>query len=515
MSKTVSQNSTLEQWIKRLDNTRLPVYKAQRERALQTLQSPTKSLRDIAQIISQAPTIALIIMREANRGNSSLAEPVQSVENALSRLGLQRCGALLKSLKDDQETDIPVALRQVWLIGQHLNVQAIGLFGTRMARLWQEIHWGSLLFLSPVWPLLTRHPELFYEWERRVLGNNEPVSIVEQELIGLPLITLCLGLAEHWKLPNWIIEGYRLLNDNPERLVQALYIARQSEQPLLQQKLLDEQPELNIWLNRPTNTLVFTCGLVMAAHNSWGSEQCLRWQRLISLYLKHDLASVQQFTHQLAVKHAQQQHYPDLWQPAQALLWPWHTQRLRQSAAQLAAQSQSSPASPDNEHLALWRSHCTELARSPSAFSNPVQLTHRISLALQACDMQRICIMMLDKKAGYAQISNLHGIQADQLPRVFALTPSPVSKHFLGKSTHLVLNERNATRFLPHLPEELVAVFGKKNWALASISNGHRVVMLVAADQTTKALSPTTVQSFKKTLEYIERALILFSSRKR
>lgn len=114
----------------------------QRERALQALQSPSKSLSDIAQVISQAPTIALIIMREANHASGSLAEPVQTLDNAMSRLDLQRCGELLKSLKDDQESDIPIALRQVWLIGQHLNIQALGLFGTRMARLWQK-HIGA------------------------------------------------------------------------------------------------------------------------------------------------------------------------------------------------------------------------------------------------------------------------------------------------------------------------------------------------------------------------------------
>ncbi len=69
-------------------------------------------------------------------------------------------------------------------------------------------------------------------------------------------------MAEHWKLPDWIIDTYRRLNDNPEQLVQALHIAGHTEQPLLQQQRLDEQPVLNNWLNRPANTLVFTCGLV-------------------------------------------------------------------------------------------------------------------------------------------------------------------------------------------------------------------------------------------------------------
>ena len=153
-------HNILEQWISRLYNTRLPVYTAQRQLALSSLQNPSKTLGDIAQDMSQAPTIAFIIMREANRKSSSLAEPVQNLQSALSRLGMQRCGALLDSLVEDQEANIPLALRQIWLIGEHLNVQAIGLFGNRMARLRPEIHISSLLFLAPMWPLAARYPEI-------------------------------------------------------------------------------------------------------------------------------------------------------------------------------------------------------------------------------------------------------------------------------------------------------------------------------------------------------------------
>lgn len=506
MAFIVPQNEILIQWIKKLDNTRLPVYKAHRELALQALKNPSNSLREIAKIISRAPTIAFILMREANRSRSSLAEPVQTLENALSRLGLQRCSTLLNSLQDSDISEIPQALRQVWLIGQHLNIQAVGLFSTRMARLWQEIHWGSLLFLSPAWPLLTRHPEFFAQWEQRVLGNNEPAEQVERELLGMPLTALCLGLAEHWQLPRWVIEGYRLLSENPQQLVRALHIARQTEQPLLQQQKLDQQPLLNNWLNRPANTLVFTCGLVIAAHNSWGNEQCLRWQRLISLYLKQDLASVQQTTHQLAVNHARLQKHHDLWQPAQALLWPWATQRLKQPTVQ-----DSAPA-PSTADLALWRSHCAELLRSPSPFSNTVQLIQRISQALASCGMQRICIMMLDKLGQQVQVAQLQGIPTEQLPRIFTLAANPVTAHLLKQTSQLALSDSNRARIGPHLPSELTQVFNDSHWLLASLSNGRRVVMLIAADQSSNNLHSTTVQAFKKTLQCIERGLLIFSA---
>lgn len=508
MLNIIPQNNALDQWIKRLDNTRLPVYDLHRQQALQALQSTSNSLREIAQVISQAPTIAFIIMREANRSHSTLAEPVQTLENALSRLGLQRCETLLRSLKDDQEANIPQPLRQVWLLGQHLNIQAAGLFSQRMARLSQEIHWGSLLFLSPTWPLLTRYPQLFIEWERRVLGNNEPAHEVERELIGMPLTALCLGLAQHWKLPYWVIEGYQLLNDNPQQLVRALHIARQTEQPLLQQQKLDQLPMLQNWLNRPANTLVFTCGLVMAAHNSWGSEQCLRWQRLISLYLKQPLADIQHATHRHAVKLAHTQRHKDLWLPAQALLWPWEVQRLRQPAAKLNA------IAPTSVDLAQWRTHCAELLRSPSAFSNTVQITQRASQALQACGMRRVCILLLNRQTQQAQVSQLSGIKADKIPHTFSLNNNVLLEHLLKQPTQLLITDKNAARFRPHLPTQLLNLFSDSHWALASISNGRHVVMLIAADQNTADLHPLTLQGFKKTLECIERALLLFSSRK-
>ncbi len=158
------------------------------------------------------------------------------------------------------------------------------------------------------------------------------------------------------------------------------------------------------------------------------------------------------------------------------MLWPWHTQRLRQPPAQ------PDLAPPSGEDLALWRSHCAELLRSPSAFSNLIQITQRISLALQACGMQRVCVMLLDQNSEHAKVSHLHGIQTEQLPHIFSLKKTPLIKHLLKKPMSLLLDTANAARFYPHLPAELTNLFGKTHWLLASVSNSQRVVILIAAD---------------------------------
>ncbi|HIC1674864.1 TPA: hypothetical protein ACW0IB_005363, partial [Escherichia coli] len=79
-------------------------------------------------------------------------------------------------------------LGQMLLISQHAMQQASGLFGARLARLWQEIHWGSLLTMAPVWALANARPQLLEQWQQRVLVQGEPTLRVERELLGMRLL---------------------------------------------------------------------------------------------------------------------------------------------------------------------------------------------------------------------------------------------------------------------------------------------------------------------------------------
>ncbi|BCD85064.1 hypothetical protein PSm6_14710 [Pseudomonas solani] len=319
--------SSLDAWIKQLDGVRLPIPAESHERVRRALGDSRRSMREIADLIQDSPGLALSIMREANRAGSSLDSPAESLEVALTRLGLKRSEELLNRLPAVNETDIPLALRQLQLISQHASQQASGLFAARLARLWQEIHWNSLLFLSPLWPLLALHPQLFAAWETRVIVRGEPARKVELELLGVPLLRLCQALAEHWKLPDWITYGYRLLNADRRMLVKALHIARDNEHPLHQQQMLDADPALRRWLTQPGNTVLLANGLAVSAHDSWACDHSLRWQRLTGLYMQLPLTELQQLIHQHAADSARKHARSDLWHPAQALIWPWDCSR--------------------------------------------------------------------------------------------------------------------------------------------------------------------------------------------
>ncbi|MGI0912497.1 HDOD domain-containing protein, partial [Pseudomonas aeruginosa] len=171
----------LAAWLEELDRQPLPIPASHYAGLHAALSDSRRSLREIADQLQGSPTLALSILREANRAESARDNPAESLEVALSRLGLARASQLLKTLPSIQDAEMPRVLGQMLLISQHAMQQASGLFGARLARLWQEIHWGSLLTMAPVWALANARPQLLEQWQQRVLVQGEPTLRVERE----------------------------------------------------------------------------------------------------------------------------------------------------------------------------------------------------------------------------------------------------------------------------------------------------------------------------------------------
>ncbi len=497
---------TLDAWIKALDKQALPVDAERHRQICRALADSRRSLREIAELMQDCPSLALSVLREANRGQTSSAEPVESLESALSRLGLARTEALLEAQPSLAPGDIPQALRQLQLISQHAAQQANGLFAGRLARLWQEIHWGSLLFLAPLWSLLAAQPHLLQAWEQRVLVHNEPASKVEHELLGVPLLQLCLALAERWRLPAWVAQGYRLLTSERRQLVKALHIARDNEHPLHQQQLLDADSALRRWLTQPANCIVLANGLALSAHQAWSCPHSLRWQRLTGLYLKAPLSEVQQQVHRQAAQSARLHDAPGLWHPAEALLWPWQARHLQALAAP-AATPKPAP------QVQQWKQLCGQLLAQPSAFNNLAQLSVCACQALQACGMQRVLLLLADRNQNRLRVLQQVGLDSEALRLTLEPQHSQVLRRLLLEPGQLRLTPGNVAQFSALLPGALKALFGGEHLLLRSLASNGRVAMLVVADQKGAPFADTQLQAFGKTAQCIERALGSFARR--
>ncbi|MBD8603253.1 HDOD domain-containing protein [Pseudomonas sp. CFBP 8771] len=499
---------TLDTWLALLDGVRLPIPRLYHDKVRAAIKDRRRSLRDIADLMQHSPALVLSVMREANRhASNSLAEPAESLEVALNRLGLSRAEELLMRLPALDPQQMPLTLRQLQMISQHASQQANGLFAARLARLWQEIHWGSLLFLSPLWPLAATYPELLDEWEHRVIAEGEAAATVEQALFGVPLLVLCQALAQKWRLPAWVLHGYRLLLGERRALVQALHIARDNQHRLRQQQQLDDEPALRRWLNQPANTILMANGLALAAQHGWFTPHLQRWQYLSCLYLQVPLEQVQQQVHQHAVHSARVHWATDLWHPARSLPWP-------PQHAPATQDSEPAPA-PSEAALAGWRHLCTQLLATPTPFNNALHLTTCARDALLACGMQRVMLLMVDRSHGSLRVHQSAGLPKEAAALSLGIEHSSLLQRLLAQPTQLRMGSANSAQLQALLPATLRALFRGEHVLLRSLGVEGRVHTLLVADQGGRPFSEISVQGFGKTAQCIERALDTFTNRSR
>ena len=500
--------STLNAWVTHLDAVALPIPLQSHALVCNTISDSRRSLREIADVMQNSPALALNLIREANQHTqSSLSEPADSLEVAINRLGLKRTQELLEQMPVLPAEEIPVVLRQVQLISQHAAQQGVGLFGNRLARLWQEVYWGSLLFFSPLWPMAMSYPKQLEEWEARVIQKGECARTVEHALFGVRLFEICQALAQLWRLPEWVMQGYSVITDDKRTLINVLHIARDIHHPLLQQQHLDADPALRRWLSHPANSLLLANGLALSAQQGWDSPHNLRWQYLSSLYLQLPLHEVQQQVHQNAASSARYHSMPDLWHPALALLMPWDARRV-------STHGQPAPP-PSAQALQAWRKFCGQLLEEPSAFANPMHLTLCAREALQACGMRRIILLMADKTSSILRPFQLLGVPKTAFDMTLNVSDSTGLQRLMAQPTHLRLTPENNAVISAALPDDLRSLFPGEHLLVRSLSNNGRVVMLVLADQDGGPFSETSVQAFGKTAQCIEKALNTFTARGR
>lgn len=497
---------TLDAWVKQLDGIALPVPALAHAKVQAALNDSRRSLREIADLMQDSPALVLSVLREANLHSGGLAEPAESLEVALNRLGLARTGTLLGRLPSVELQNIPVALRQLQLISQHATQQAYGLFANQLARLWQDIHLGSLLFLAPLWPMALAHPKLLEEWELRIIHKGECAKAVEKSLFGVRLVQLCQALAQHWQLPIWVTQGYDLLIREQRSLVRVLRIAHENEDPLKQQQALDANLPLRRWLNQPANTILLANGLALSAQQAWNTPHTVRWELLTSLYLQQPFDDLQQQVHQNAAASARQHAAVGVWHPAEALIWPWDTRRVHKGLL---------PAPPPSaEALQTWRQLCGDLLKEPSTFTNAMHLTTCARDALLASGMRRALLLMIDRKTDTLRVHQLAGVDKSAAALLIPYRESTVLQRLMAQATQLRLTASNNAQFSALLPSQLRSLFPGENLLIRSLASNGRVLMVIVADQGGGPFSEVTVQAFGKTGQCIEKALTSFSQRK-
>lgn len=359
----------------------LPVEKKQLDRLSECLESDLLSLSELTREIMHVPVVALQICRVAGEAARPRDIDILTIEQACGLLGTQRIASILKSLPTVESSELPLAYRQLLSISQHAQIQAEGLFAHRMARLWHEMSLACLLFLAPCWAMIYHRPELFEQWDARHLRPDTFRSRADAVFLdSSDVLLLAQQIAEDWWLPPWILQGYRSLGTTRRTIVKALHLARDHDHPHEQQLKLDADKQLTRWLTQPANSLLMANGIALASHHGWEARHTRRWQQLTALYLGAALPAVQQHTHANAATSAQRHsHEPQLWHPAESLIWPHPTRRPPRETQPSSPQPATEAAVQGD--VAVWREHCLTLISQPSPFAT---LPDLLATALRA-----------------------------------------------------------------------------------------------------------------------------------
>ncbi|HLT03912.1 MAG TPA: HDOD domain-containing protein [Pseudomonas sp.] len=495
---------SLNGWLERLDGVNLPLSRRQREQLCHELRHGERPLRVIAPRLQTSPAVTLALLREANRQSPGpLGGAVEHVEGALVRLGLERAEAILRDLPERSAATLPPSLIQLLVISQHAQHQAAGLFASRMARLENEIHCASLLFLAPLWALAQAYPDLPLRWAARVLGERQPAQLVERDLLGVSLPELCLALARRWRLPEGVTFSYQLLHRERDNLIRCMRLARRpGARPL--QRLQDEDPELLRWLTRPANSALLANALALTAHFSWDDARALRWQRLSALYLEQPLDRLQARLHSLAADSARLLPNGPAWHPAQALLWPAGSRR---------------PPAPEPPSLLSsffrpeeWRRLCDRFTQQPSAFANLPHLLASAAQALALCGLQRFVLMFSDRQG---QLIALH--QQGLAPRTPRLKADPghwpLLPQLVAQPVLVHVSPQRNPGLGQRLPPAIREQFDDRHLVMRGFNLGGRNSLVLIGDQHGMPFSDRQLELLEKTARVIERGTLAFGKR--
>ncbi|MCL5041445.1 MAG: hypothetical protein M1440_03065 [Gammaproteobacteria bacterium] len=526
-----ANSPSIGQMCRILSAIQLPIDQQQRDRLIKRLDDNMLSFTELSNSILQVPVAALTICRAAGEAVRRRDGDVLNLEQACNLLGTQRIGQLLRALPVQPLAEQPLGFRQMLSISEHALTQARGLFGQRMARLWQELALACLLFMSPSWVLVYQRPELFREWENWHLGISAGKGRAPAQLLGSEqLLELSQQLVEDWNLPLWIRQGYRSLIDSRRLMVKALHIARDSEHPRDQQMALDADTRLLRWLTRPDNSLLMANGIAVGAHHDWSAQHTLRWQQFIALYLGCSLTEAQSATHEHAVTSAQNQAtQADLWLPAQALLWPPGARRQpttlvppapktarRSNATMKAGSTATRPTTPPPADAATWRRQCVLLKQTPSPFKNLPSLLDCSLLALsQGLGIPASWIALYNGRNQQLVVAAAQHDDSDLRRLGKELGDArQESWDWLRSNPCLNLDAQAQQQLSNRLPASLKTLLANQpGHLLPLLSNGRLIGMLLVHSGTT-LLSGKRQQALLKTAECLSQALVTFSSRR-
>ncbi len=192
-------------------DTKLPSPPAIAMRILELVRSDSASFEEFSKIISADPALTAKILKLANSPLFALPRKVESVDRALSVLGLQTLKNLTLSYVFSADFRGKSEHFDFDLYWKRAIVRAVSaeLLNVLLGRRGQDLFVTALLQEIGIMVIHLLRPEEFRRIMNEKMASGAPINIIEQRVFGFDHQELGADLLQHWELPGQIIGPIR------------------------------------------------------------------------------------------------------------------------------------------------------------------------------------------------------------------------------------------------------------------------------------------------------------------
>ncbi|MCW8885194.1 MAG: HDOD domain-containing protein, partial [Motiliproteus sp.] len=481
------------------------------------------SLAKLVPVIITDPVFTLHLIRLANQLNRNADTQANTVELAVSTLGLNRIRSLCQSLPVIKMNNASVPHKQYFHAidnSYHAATQAVSLCRFPGDSVINETRIAALFYGVGHWALWRYAPQQMSEIKIGIYEDKKDVVLAENDVIGCTVQQISEGLVEAWGLSKLGVEALKhTTSPDTEMLDQLHRFAEEGESSFDEEQLRD----IKQLLNANFYPVKLANWLALTVPYGWYKSKSRRLIEIISDFLKQPEDKTISQLHQNCVQSSREFHIDGLMNSAALMLLLPSKQvlnyRMESKAASRKKQAIEQPkqvakskpkTAPTVTQIAdgfrskeKFQELATQLLKKPDLYPTDREIYVDLVRGLRnGLGLSRVSIFEVDEQGTMSPVLQ-SGFSDNDPMRRFTLNLEVPSlfKKLSQKSLAVWMADHNREQIRSELPERFKACSNQKSFVLMSLARGGKTVAFIYCDH--GSLENEMSQFFFKYFKYI------------
>ena len=276
----------INEWTSFLKNKQLPVLVKTVQRLEHLFANQDLSLQELVPVIEQDPIFTLHLVRLANSLNKNTETQVNTVELAVSTLGLDHIQNLCRQLPVIKINHASVPHRKYFHAvanSAHASVQAQFLCRSTNRSVVNDSRIAALFYGIGHWALWRYAPQEMSEINIHIYEKNNDVVMAENDVLGCTIQQISESLVESWNLSRLGTLALKHSTSPDAEMLERLHCYAQGDDSIEEA----EHREIKQLLNATFYPVKLANWLALTVPYGWNKTKALRLIEIISDFMKN------------------------------------------------------------------------------------------------------------------------------------------------------------------------------------------------------------------------------------